>query len=560
MLFRRGKLKELRAGQQALSDRLETLSREHRQARSFPVETRRTVPMWAVALRYFGGAVGLIAAVALWALAYGWFKPRPMIELLSPSPNLGERSAAALSGPIDSDEADLRELVAELDRLKQRVSDLRADFESGRRNFIRQEDNDAIRKSMMTYIACRTGLLRIVWKYRNYDQIGDTALRLRAMLLALTAATSTYATSLDFVAQFADSPDAVRKLNEPEPLWDVPESLFDRIHRNLVNDDLTDQMNEAIGNYRTRFSEFESEGLGENSSEGLWHRRISRNVAEIERARERFANPKLDLAIKEAKRLGKDNLYRAKSFVSYWIGKGRVRAPREGETLIRDEHLKELLPKLRPGDILVERRNWVLSNAFMPGYWSHVAFYLGGPEELEALGLDTDPRVARHWKAFLIPDEHGHRRVILEGLAPGIIFTSLEHSVGEADGVCVLRPKVSEADRRECLARAFSHAGKPYDFEFDFFTTDKLVCTELIYRAFDDRLDLPLVEIMGTTTMPAMEMVRKFARELGKADAQFELVAFLDGNEATGTAAFRDAAALVESLDRSSFTWMQPGD
>ncbi len=557
MLFRRGRLKALREAQQRLSERLETMSREHREARGVPIEEQRPKPAWMIAARYFGGALVVAASIAAAALAYGWFQPRTVSELSAPSPSLAGRSAESLAGPIATDEEVLARLTDELDRLKKRVADLRADFESGRRNFVRQADNDAVRQTMMTYIACRTGLLRIVWKYRNFDQINDPGMQLRATLLALTAATSIYAASLDFVTQFIDSPDAVRKLNEPEPLWNVPAGLFDQVHRNLTNAELRQELERAVGSYRERLPEFEARGLGRQSERRSSHNQIARNVSEIETRGGKLSDGGLGVALKEAQNLGKDGYYRAQTFISYWIGKAKVRAPRDGQTLIRDEHLAALLPKLQPGDILIERRNWVLSNAFLPGYWSHAALYLGAPAQLETLGLRDDPRVAEHWKSFTAPDRTGHPRAVIEALAPGVIFTSMEHSVGEADAVCVLRPKLSEEARRECIARAFAHAGKPYDFEFDFFSTDKLVCTELIFRAFDGRVDFPLVEIMGTTTMPAMELLRKFQRERGTPEAQLELVGFLDGDEETGTARFKDARALIESLERSSFTWLQ---
>jgi uncharacterized protein YycO len=73
---------------------------------------------------------------------------------------------------------------------------------------------------------------------------------------------------------------------------------------------------------------------------------------------------------------------------------------------------------------------------------------------------------------------------VIEAMSEGVLFTSLEHAVGEADAVAVLRPRLTDAQRREAIARAFSHHAKPYDFEFDFFSTDRLVCSEVCYRAY----------------------------------------------------------------------------
>src|SRR5690606_23603639 len=137
--------------------------------------------------------------------------------------------------------------------------------------------------------------------------------------------------------------------------------------------------------------------------------------------------------------------------------------------------------------------------------------YVGTAEEIRALGLDKDPRVAPHLARFGGSDEAGHRFAVIEAVSEGVIFTSLEHSAGEADAVAVLRPKLPEADVREAIARAFSHAGKPYDFDFDFFSSDRLVCTEVVHRSDAGRIDFPLADILGRKTLPALEIVRHWA-------------------------------------------------
>jgi hypothetical protein len=48
-----------------------------------------------------------------------------------------------------------------------------------------------------------------------------------------------------------------------------------------------------------------------------------------------------------------------------------------------------------------------------------------------------------------------------------------------------------------------AHEDKPYNFDFDFFNDDRLVCTEVIYRAFDglEGLEFPLTHNSGRQTL-----------------------------------------------------------
>ena len=136
-------------------------------------------------------------------------------------------------------------------------------------------------------------------------------------------------------------------------------------------------------------------------------------------------------------------------------------------------------------------------------------------------------------------------------------MTTLEHCIGVADSAAALRPRISEAAVREGIARAFSHLGKPYDFDFDFFSTDKLVCTELVCRAFDAEVRFPLVTVMGRKTLPPTELARKFVAERGRRDAQFDCVCFLDGDEKSGRASFKDTEVFATTVNRPGLTWLQ---
>lgn len=98
---------------------------------------------------------------------------------------------------------------------------------------------------------------------------------------------------------------------------------------------------------------------------------------------------------------------------------------------------------------------------------------------------------------------------------------------------------------------AVNHAGKSYDFEFDFFSSDKLVCSEDVYRAFDGDISLPLVDVMGRKTLPPIEIVRQCVRERTKPPAQFSFVAWLQSDEKRGRVSFGGEEEFYKSAEWS---------
>ena len=238
--------------------------------------------------------------------------------------------------------------------------------------------------------------------------------------------------------------------------------------------------------------------------------------------------------------------YKAVSRFATYLGDTRIvtRPP-----LITLEQIEKLQGRLQPGDILIERRNWFLSNPWLPGFWPHAALYVGRIDDLKALGVAESPSVRKHLTAYLAAAPDGRANTVIEAVSEGVVFNSLTHSM-HADYVAVLRPRLGRQQIARAVARAFEHVGKPYDFNFDFDDTTKLVCTQVVYVSYEGMLRFPLQRIMGRNTLPANEVARKYVAEAARPDRQLDFVLFLDAAPARRVAFEADEAAFRKSVER----------
>lgn len=260
--------------------------------------------------------------------------------------------------------------------------------------------------------------------------------------------------------------------------------------------------------------------------------------------------------------------------VAEWLGDTKVH--RVGSSLIAPAQIERASRAAQPGDIVLERRNWYLSNLGLPGFWPHMALWLGTAGELAGF-LDDDPAVRSHyrgrftealarrhgaaWAAFTAPDSAGKAPRLIEAVSEGVLFTTAEHSL-DADYAAALRPGRSRLEIARAIERAFEQHGLPYDFDFDAYSDSAVVCSELVQKAFEPRagvegLRLPLVRMAGRMTLPPNEVVRLFDLELGTPEQQLAFGWFLDGSEATGQAEFADEAALRASHRRPKWDLAQ---
>jgi hypothetical protein len=305
----------------------------------------------------------------------------------------------------------------------------------------------------------------------------------------------------------------------------------------------------------------------------------------MNRLEDRYATVRSNLARKSVKLFGGNTLDIGKDTAhTVWFPvqaeaaevMGDTRVRRRDGALISVEQALEAVKRSEPGDILVERRNWYLSNVGLPGFWPHAALYLGSADELahyfhdpEVEGAYGRPftevlatRFPKAWADYTAPDAEGHTPRVLEAMSEGVVFTSAEHSIGTADYVADMRPMNGKLDKARAIERAFSYAGRPYDFDFDFFTDTTLVCSELVYKAYEPRAEtkgvaLPLERVVGRMTLGPNTMVRIFDEELGTAQQQLAFAWFLDGHERARSASFSDVEAFRRSHTRPKWDVVQ---
>ena len=166
---------------------------------------------------------------------------------------------------------------------------------------------------------------------------------------------------------------------------------------------------------------------------------------------------------------------------------------------VSDPIRREIGEFLQPGDVIVTRHAKALTNLFLPGFWPHAALYIGTPEQRESAGIRVDEGKAKLWVNDIC---------VLEARKDGVRLRPLADTLS-VDVFVVLRPGISADGIAQAIDRAVLHEGKLYNFDFDFFNSDRLVCTEVVYRAFDgiDGVQMPLFERGGRKTLSAEDLL-----------------------------------------------------
>lgn len=167
---------------------------------------------------------------------------------------------------------------------------------------------------------------------------------------------------------------------------------------------------------------------------------------------------------------------------------------RRGKLDGNDTVRERVASALQAGDILVEKTPFRLTDTFIPGYWGHVAVWVGSESELRALGIWDHP-VVRPYQARIRTG-----RGVVEALRSGVEMNPLSRFLN-IDDLGVLRQRtIDDATRAQVILQTLRQVGKAYDFNFDVESTHRIVCSELVYHAYT-HFDWPTVRRLGRATI-----------------------------------------------------------
>ena len=455
---------------------------------------------------------------------------RPVQPAASPLAHLTD---AEVEAQVRSDLASLRTVVAGL--------------KAPRYSTIPAPDAEAVsrlRREFRTFLSYRLALQRIAARHSGQQTARPADQQVRCLMLGQAATLTAYRAALRLV--YVHDVATAYDLNAAAPEWGIPAGTYARIRAEVASPHAMGLCEEMAAGFEVNQDAWErTSGWAAEDFEFLTSQ-ITESAEEIRRTRLVGTDYEVAGILERVRQDAYTPLYAVQKAVSEWMGDTRIV---QREPFVTPQRLREARAVLQPGDIVLTRRNWYVSNAFLPGFWPHGALYVGTVDDLKRLGIADTPDVKARLAEFTAPAPDGHANLVIEAISEGVVFSSVEHAL-HADYVAVLRPRLSDADKARAIARAFSHVGKPYDFEFDFSTADKLVCTEVLYHAYDGMLDWPMQKVMGQDVLTAVQIVRKFAAARGREGRQLDFVLFLDAVPGKKDAPPSTAEALCESADR----------
>lgn len=393
------------------------------------------------------------------------------------------------------------------------------------------KDLDILTDGMVAHLDLRDDLYAVANKYRCWGELKksniDSETQLRGAVMALSATMMLYDNYLLAISLFEEDHKLRRYLNEERSGYNIARAKLREITFQYNSVLVRTEVREGIKFFQEQWAKTDLAFKLEDQNQYLallimqspsYNSTLRVSPLYVLNQQGKFFRGFTTDALSEIKETG-TNLFS----MAFGNTMGLVQV-RKG-LLYEDEVVEQTVQQsLRAGDILLEKTPFRLTDKFIPGYWGHVAIWVGTEKELKALDIWN------HEVVLPFQDDIRAGNNIVEALRPGVSINPLSHFLNVDDLAVLRRSQHSDQEKRDVIIKALRQVGKPYDFNFDIETTDKIVCSELIYVTYTD-IDWPTDKALGRYTISPTHVAEKSGLD---DNAPFSVVAlYLQGKPVT---------------------------
>jgi len=351
------------------------------------------------------------------------------------------------------------------------------------RGEFRPAEDEAIGFWFARFLSIRESLWVIIEDVQaQLDKPENQLDELRFFLLGYSAACLLVRIDRLLLFVVADHSIIQRKLNEAFPEYRIARKQYTKIFSAFVDNTNVLALYDAM-KYRRKHSK-ELILLSTDPIVGFLARQLRELETSLDPSKRNYLKGAWRYVSHKWRRRGVVSAQNVMASVMEGVGRVASEIVEKTNKRVTDEVLESIAAFLQPGDVIITRHAKALTNLFMPGFWPHAAFYVGQREHRDA------------------------GKCVLEARKDGVLFRPL-HDTLSVDAFVVLRPNLDAESIAKAIERAFMHEGKMYNFDFDFFNSDRVVCTELVYRSYDglEDLHIPLIDHAGRRVLSAEQFL-----------------------------------------------------
>ena len=439
----------------------------------------------------------------------------------------------SLSAADNSFEDDIKKLTIfknAFDEMYQEMGQLQQSATRHETSHFSNVESDQIENLLFRYLVLRRSIWEIINKYRDYHTYSDDPTEnMKALIIGYTSALTLYKYSGILITRNMADEQIVDKLNESYFRSAIPRGSFQTVYSSLTNLENLDELDIAqelifreINEPRTELNLLRMDpiyGPLLTELEPLHHIHIklreeilSYFVLITPELTNRLRHSSIKKKVEELTKKAGGRLEALRAVIFTRVG--HFQTPGSNPLTFTEKEKDHLNSMLQPGDIILTYSEGYMSNIFLPGIFKHGIVYTGIREEW--LHEDWEKIQISDAQKTVIKSNHNIIEAVAEGVVSGSLNTILDTKINR---LVVFRPNLTDDEKLNALNTVHSYLGNQYDFSFDFNDAETQVCTELIYRGYNDvgPLHFELTKLAGTLNMSAEDVCR-YAIDSGQMD------------------------------------------